>query len=369
MGVAQMPLFEEWSADPEIRRQQIEAVLGRRKPLKKRAQKKRSKPKLPGERAPVQRFWYEPEREKFLATLPPYIDCAGDDLRTRGTYRRHRDLAINFPLIQFNSPYRRRWLPFDLDRSNAATAFDDAAVAMPNVIMINPANGHAHAAYELAAPVTYYAKSRQTSIRYLADIQHGMTRRLDADAAYSGHLTKNPFHENWITIAPRVKPYTLGELASYLDKEDMRAPKTRGLREIEMCGLSRNCSLFGWVRTEIAYKQVLCLKREGAPFRDFLNLIFNAALDKNREAFRYPLNVGEVAGIARSVAQWTWREFNQERFSKRQSRRGKRGMAKRWADHMTAAERAAAAGVSRATLYRRQKANGQAQGETITISG
>jgi hypothetical protein len=279
---------------------------------------------------------------------------------------------MNYPHLQLNSPYRRRWLSFDLDRSDAATAHEAAGVAAPNWIVINPANGHAHADYELAAPVTYYAKSRWTSINYLADIQHGMTTRLDADMGYSGHLTKNPFHENWITIPLRETPYSLGELASYLTKDERRRRTRKRKGEAEMCGLRRNCSLFDWVRLEIAYPHVIRFKRDGASFRDFLNFVFNAALDKNRSEFSgNPLTIGDVSGIARSVAKWTWKRFSPDAFSELQRARGIRGMAKRWAGHTPLHESKPweAENIGRATWYRRQKMKGQAQGETITISG
>ena len=132
-----------------------------------------------------------------MDTLPAYIDCAGDF--RHGTFKRQRDLALNFPHIQFNSPIRKVWLTFDVDREDAATAHERAGVAVPNLVMQNPDNGHAHLAYQLVVPVTFYAMSRPASMGYCADVQRGMIRRLDADKAFAGHLLKNPLSDCWNT--------------------------------------------------------------------------------------------------------------------------------------------------------------------------
>ena len=93
-------------------------------------------------------------------------------------------------------------------------------------------------------------------------------------------------------------------------------------------GLGRNCTLFDWLRA-LAYKEVLRLKQAGADYGDFLQGLLAAAVDMDCTFYR-PLSQGEVFGIVKSVARWTWSEFWPERFSARQSWCGSRGMAKRW---------------------------------------
>jgi len=133
----------EWSKDSEILRKQIEAVLASkhsRKPSKKKkSAKKHTKPKP--EPQEVQRFWeQEPWQENFISTLPPYIHCAGEDF-AKGTFKRSRDLALNYPHIQVNSPCRKVWLPFDLDSSDAVRAHKAAGLPAPNIVVENMANG------------------------------------------------------------------------------------------------------------------------------------------------------------------------------------------------------------------------------------
>ena len=83
----------------------------------------------------------------------------------------------------------------------------------------------------------------------------------------------------------------------------------------------------------------------------FVDQLRDQAMKLN--SFIHPLPPSEVRTIVKSVAKYTWEEH--EVFKAKQSARGSRAMAKRWAGHVTAAERAAAAGVSRATLYRQEK--------------
>ena len=308
--------FEAWSTDPEILRQQIDAVLGR-KP-KKKTTPRRSKCSRAREISETKRFWpLLPWQEGFVATLPRYLDCADDF--AHGVFRRQRDLALNYRNIQFNSASRKKWLTFDLDYEDAAEAHEAANIATPTLIMENPENGHAQIAYQLAAPVTYSQdKPNDAPIAYLRDIQRGMTRRLNADKAYSGHLCKNPLHDNWRTVHLREGAYSLAELASHLEPKEMRGWQA-GERE---WGLGRNVTLFDTLR-KFAYREVLRFKQDGRTLADFRDKLRNVAGDMNFTlGFNTPLDIKEVTYIAKSISGWTWKNFSSERFSQIQRRRG-----------------------------------------------
>ena len=165
------------------------------------------------------------------------MDCAAD-FKQHGTFRHQRDLATGYPHIQVNSPGSKRWIPFDLDYKGVEKAHERAGIAAPNLIMLNPASGHGHSLHKLANPVTYSEKTRIIPIRYCADIQRGMIRRLDADKAFAGHLLKNPLSEQWEVIHLHDKAYSLGELAACLDKRDMR-PWDNGERESGLAAMRR----------------------------------------------------------------------------------------------------------------------------------
>jgi hypothetical protein len=72
--------------------------------------------------------------------------------------------------------------------------------------------------------------------------------------------------------------------------------------------------------------------------------------------FPVAFRLTEVRGIAKSVAEWTWRYFSEERFSARQALRGARRAAQMWAGHVAAETTKPweAEEVSRATWYRRR---------------
>ena len=350
----------EWSKDPDEARRQFDehlrAIGFRRGSISKKPAKKKRRRSAPQETAAS--TW----QEHFARSLPWRPRCADDF--ALGVYPCQREIALGFRYIQFNPPERINWLTFDLDRADAAQASEVADVARPNFIMENPENGHAHLAYRLAAPVTYFGKSHTSPVEYLRDIQRGLTRRLGADRAYAGVLTKNPTHSAWRVFRPHDSAYSLDELARSLERHEMRK-WSPGERE---AGLGRNVSIFDDLRG-FAYGEVLPFKAAGdfGAYRDHLQAKANG-LNRNPD-FIGPLSPGELRGMVKSVAKWTWERFTPERFSEIQSARGVRGMASRWAGH-TKSEPWKALGIGKATYYRRRAAgNGQAQGKTITISG
>src|SRR5204863_9898314 len=154
------------------------------------------------------------------------------------------------------------WMPLDIDRPGADYAHDAAHVPEPNVIMVNPENGHAHAAYLLAHPVARHSASRVGPLRFYGAVERGIARRLDADRRYSGLIAKNPLHTDWRTEWRRKDPYTLSELAKSLLDGDM-APEP-GVQTT--LGSGRNVTVFDELRV-FAYREVRKFKLDepGAP--------------------------------------------------------------------------------------------------------
>jgi hypothetical protein len=81
--------------------------------------------------------------------------------------------------------------------------------------------------------------------------------------------------------------------------------------------------------------------------------LFEIGLAMNR-AFEFPMSVKEVAGIARSIAKWTFEHFSPDWFSETQRARVNR----RWAGKEAASRTKPwePLGISRATYYRRKAA-------------
>jgi hypothetical protein len=94
-------------------------------------------------------------RQAFPDLIPAKPYCA--DFLDDGLCIRSKSTALRRRHIQLNGPSNFTWMPHDIDRLGAFYAHDDANVPQPNVIMINPANGRAHAAYLLANPVARHS--------------------------------------------------------------------------------------------------------------------------------------------------------------------------------------------------------------------
>jgi len=248
-----------------------------------------------------------------LIATHPY--CTNDP--RDGLLIRSRKCALSHRHIQFNQPTATRWLIFDIDRSDARFAAEDAYLPPPSVFVGNPTNGHGHLAYLLQTPVLKHSASRIAPLRLAAAVERGLRRRLGADRHYAGLIAKNPLHPDWCVEWLVADPYDLQTLESWLFERDMRfEPRTKA--EV---GLGRNCDLFERLR-EIAYGEVRHFKKcsNGA---GFARRIEDLAFRLNDE-FVAPLGVSEVRSVARSVARWTWKNFSLDAFSRLQAQRGSR---------------------------------------------
>lgn len=74
---------------------------------------------------------------------------------------------------------------------------------LPNAVVENPANGHAHAVWALSEPVTRTEYAARKPLAYAAAVTEGLRRSVDGDAAYSGLITKNPEHGSGTPPGPR----------------------------------------------------------------------------------------------------------------------------------------------------------------------
>ena len=282
-------------------------------------------------------------RQVFPDLIPAKPYCC-DDPR-QGLEILSKPFALKKRHIQLDTPKLVRWLPFDIDRPDAYFAAEDANLPLPNYIAVNPENGHSLTAYVLAVPVRKFDGANQHPIEYLAAVQRGMRRRLEADPGYVGLIAKNPYHPHWRVDWQRPRPYELDELADALTKDDMR-PEPRRLT----FGLGRNCAIFSDTR-QWAYQNVLACKRAGVSIERFAERLHQIAEGHNL-TFNTPLPHSELRSIAKSIAKWTWGKFTEAELSRRQSFRAKR----RWAGHVSAEETKPweAEGVSRRTWYSRR---------------
>ena len=209
-------------------------------------------------------------------------------------------------LIQPNGPTHRYWMVFDLDRSDAGMHWDHVGAPAPNLIARNPANGHAHLLYLLQTPVRTAIEGKTAPLRYAAAVEAGLRSRLGADRGYSGLICKNPINAHWMVHQWQANPYTLDDLADYIDLTPEKARE----KPVEDYGLGRNCMLFDELRAW-AYKAIR--SQDWPDYNQWLNACFDRATGYNVN-FTTPLDISEVKHTAKSVAKWTHRNFNRRTF-------------------------------------------------------
>ena len=207
--------------------------------------------------------------------------------------------------IQPNGPTHKLWLVYDVDRRDAGLHWEQVGAPPPNLIARNPANGHAHLLYGLHTPIRTAIDCKTAPLRYAGAIDNAMRDLLDADIGYSGLICKNPLNPHWIVKQWEPELYTLDGLADYLDL----SPYQNKRKPLPDYGLGRNCTLFEKLRTW-AYKAI----RQGWPdYNQWLNACLDRATGYNSQ-FSTPLDTAEVKHTAKSVAKWTFRNFNRGTF-------------------------------------------------------
>ncbi len=259
----------------------------------------------------------------FRGTAPCRPFCT--DSPRDGQVKQQREVAFSRRHIQPNTAGLVRWLTFDIDKPNAAYCWQDSLAAAPTLVMINPANGHAHYAYALEIPVPRTQISRIKPLQYLAAIQEGTRRRLGADPGYSGGLIKTPGHPAWITTSFG-SLYSLVELAEWCHLPSPAEIRRMAANE-DYAGLGRNCTLFEHLRKQ-SYVDVRRFWRPEGYDAFHEHTVLTA--DAMNASFTNPLPYGEIKSIARSVSKWIWQRFNPAEFRRIQAYRGAlKGKAKK----------------------------------------
>jgi len=237
-----------------------------------------------------------------------------------GHAREPKQTALLRRYIRLNTEGRVSWLFFDIDRDDAALAYDEANVAVPNVVVQNPENGHAHLGYCLETPIITSNKARQKPLAFQRAIARGMTRRLGADLGYRNYLSKNPLHPDWRTTWLQRQLYQLHDLAFWLEPEDMQF--TREASTTEFADAGRNCALtseLGKFGLRMAWRH----RDIGGSFEEFRRVLQERAFDLNSD-FEEPLRMAELVGIVRSIGNWSWSQSTREMFSEIQRHRARK---------------------------------------------
>lgn len=234
--------------------------------------------------------------------------------------------ALKKPQIQINPPTLTYWLIFDIDREQGGLAWDFAGLPYPTWSVVNPENGHAHIVYGLEVPVCTSEAARLAPLRYLAAVYSALAERMGADKGYAGLLTHNPIHKQWRTYWGRRQPYSLGELADYLDLppySDHFKKDTQNAANQDVFAYGRNCTLFDQLR---AWAYVAVREHRGNKVRVWNEAV--AAQAESLNTFATPLMAAEVKSIAKSVAKWVWKHDKEAYARFREVQRGRAVKAK-----------------------------------------
>ena len=265
----------------------------------------------------------------------PLWPLASDDL-LHGIYRTSRHNALDRRYIEANPQAMSNLLVVDIDHPDALMrAMWNRQEWQPNAVVENPANGHAHAVWALAEPVTRTEYARRKPVAYAAAVTEGLRRSVDGDKGYSGLMTKNPTHDQWEASWLTDHLYNLDELNEHLTVADFMPPDSwQRTKRKKPVGLGRNCTLFETARTW-AYREIRHHWGDPSGLVDAISL---KAHDLNGQ-FSEPLPIREAEDIARSISRWIitqsrmWADgpdaYNR-RFTDTQRERGRRSAEARW---------------------------------------
>jgi hypothetical protein len=242
--------------------------------------------------------------KKFKDDLPkkPYYSKNKDT----GLKIAPKDIALKNPYIQFNSPFIKNCMVFDIDKEDSATYFIDLGLT-PNFMITNKENGHSHYYYMLKQGV-YFSKNSKKNIQVWFDnIYKSLCQKLNADISFNGLIAKNPFYDcdKWQTLNLTNHLYSLDELSKMCDFDYLE--KTDPKKFVE---LGRNCGLFDCLRF-FAYKEIRKVRFDYKAFWNSCEYFIKQA-NKN---FSNPLSLNEISHILKSVCKWVYNHFSSNGFS------------------------------------------------------
>lgn len=260
---------------------------------------------------------------QFAEVWQPQRPLAG---AKTGTKRRmSRDKALGQSYIEANVTDVMRSLVI-VDHDGGMADWIAREFLPPSWIAENADGSHnGHLVYALGCPVCLTDCARRPPVNFLARVEHGANTFLQGDSSYAGTFTKNPHHQSHLTLwGPATAVYTLRDLADALRSVGAMPKAGSPRKHVPTSNVGRNVALFDLTR-QWAYKFWHRGHTSVAPFEEGIQ---HYAAEKNltviaNEFSKGPLSATEVAGIGRSIARWTWRNFSHS--SEAQRKRGRKG--------------------------------------------
>ncbi len=247
---------------------------------------------------------HPPTAEQWDQLWLPLWPYASDD-PWEGIYRMARRDALQRRYIEANPQAMSNLMVVDIDHSDALLrAVSHRHRWLPNAVVENCVNGHAHAVWALRNPVTRTEYAKRKPLAYAAAVAEGLRRSVDGDRGYSGLITKNPRHDDWRASWLTDHLYELGELEQHLADNGSMPPRSwHRSKRTRPVGLGRNCTIFETARTW-AYRRVRdCPDRTPASVA-YLRDVIDLEVHQQNAEFSEPLPTSEANGIARSIHRW-----------------------------------------------------------------
>lgn len=253
-----------------------------------------------------------PPLAQLYQDLPKTLRCSPYKYNTdfrRKTPKR----ATQSAYVGYNTPKVTSFIVIDLDYDGSIFAYHDAGIPRPQFVIKNPKNGHCQYLYRLKDPVSFFKNSQQAPIGLLNAIEYALNEVLGGDRAFTGYLAKNALnsaHEVYYTGA---EPYTLHDLADYLDLPTY-TPTTADNDEF----YGRNDAIFNTVR-----KIALSIAYTGTYTQIYAQCL--EWCEEHNAQYSPQLPYNELKSISKSIAgYYTSNKFRRE-FSVLQAHRGSIG--------------------------------------------
>lgn len=246
------------------------------------------------------------------------------------TTRMSRENALQQPYIEAQATgVLQSFVITDVDTNDAWELPGLLGLPVPSWRALNPGTLCGHIGYTLGCPVCLTDAGNRRPVNLLARIESGFRTVLGGDVAYTGFLTKNPLHDDHLTLwGPDTAVYGLRELAKALS--DIGAlPAYNNRKALRLSNIGRNVDLFDLVR-KWSYPR----RGDYTNPTEWEEVVTAYAWDRNLTVIEQlypekgPMSLPESNGLARSIARWTWRNITRT-LSKEQARRGRASAAVR----------------------------------------
>ena len=255
-----------------------------------------------------------------IKRLMPYRPQCTNNFRD-GVKRVSRRTALTKKYIELNPPNLCAFITFDLDYATDPFDYETYGLPAPLFYVRNNGTCRAHVIYGLSHPVFMSENAREKPKSLLKAIKKEYAEKFKADTCYVGKFSKNPFSKEWGRMQLSTTLYSLDYLASFVSLPDTRKEREKKKTENDelIASRGRNCDLFVRVKNWAYYAiKNFWAKGSSAWFSAIMAKL--EAENGNIYADR-PLPAMELKDIARSIQNWTWRNFTPEKFSEIQKKR------------------------------------------------